>query len=76
MEPLAQTLLRPWFAALNTDYPAWNHSTLPGNQERPFEEGIARRFLAAVIAQPTPTSDERSGVDGTLIEAWASNTSV
>lgn len=79
MEQLDYNLLFRWFIGLNTDDPVWDHSTFSKNRERLFEESFAKRFFEEIFAQAKAaglTSDEHFSVDGTLIEAWASQKSV
>jgi transposase len=59
---------------LGVDDPAWDHSTFSKNRDRMLEGNVAKRFLAAVLAQPRVKKLLSSGhfsVDGTLIDAWA-----
>jgi transposase len=75
MERLEFDLLFRWFVGLGIDDPAWDHSTFSKNRDRLLEGDIAKKFLAAVLAQPRVKkllSTEHFTVDGTLIEAWAS----
>jgi len=79
MEQLDYNLLFRWFIGLNTDDAIWDHSTFSKNRERLFEEGFAKLFFESVYAQAQAaglTSDEHFSVDGTLIQAWASQKSV
>ena len=54
----------------------WDHSVFSKNRDRLLNEEIAEAFFQRVlkIAQPY-LSDEHFTVDGTLIEAWASQKS-
>src|SRR5229473_1172371 len=75
MDRLEFDLLFRWFVGLGVDDAAWDHSTFSKNRDRLLEGEIARKFLAAVLAQPRVKrllSSEHFSVDGTLIEAWAS----
>lgn len=78
MERLDFNLLFRWFVGLvglGIDDPAWDHSTFSKNRDRLLEGDIAARFLSAVLAQSRVKrllSSDHFGVDGTLIEAWAS----
>lgn len=63
---------------LGVDNPAWDHSTFSKNRDRLLDGEIASKFLAAVPAQPQVKRllpSEHFSVDGTLIEAWASQKS-
>jgi len=71
MERLEFDLLFRWFVGLGVDAPAWDHSSFTKNRDRLLDGEIAAKFLAAVLAQPKVSTDH-FGVDGTLIEAWAS----
>jgi hypothetical protein len=56
----------------------WDHSTFSANRERLFNEDLARAFIERVKLSAQWSrlaSDEHFGVDGTLIEAWASHKS-
>jgi len=75
MERLDFDLLFRWFVGLGIDDQTWDHSVFSKNRDRLLEGDIATRFLSAVLAQPRVKrllSSEHFGVDGTLIEAWAS----
>ena len=78
MERLEFDMLFRWFVGLSADEPAWDHSTFSKNRDRLLDGEIAAKFLAAVLAQPRVKrhlSSRHFSVDGTLIEAWASNKS-
>ncbi len=58
--------------------PAWLATTLTKNRERLLAGEVAREFLAAVVRQVRRrglVSSEHLSVDGTMIEAWASQKS-
>ena len=77
-EQLDYNLLFRWFVGLSADEPVWNHSTFSKNRDRLLEADIARMFFAEVYRQAEDaglTSDEHFSVDGTLIDAWASQKS-
>jgi transposase len=74
MERLEFDLLFRWFAGLGVDDPVWDHSVFSKNRDRLLEGEIARKFLAAILAQPKVRrllSSDHFSVDGTLVEAWA-----
>ncbi len=74
MERLDHDLLFRWFVGLDIDTPVWDPSTFSQNRDQLVGHEVARRFLAAVVAQAEAgglTSDEHFSVDGTLVEAWA-----
>ena len=78
MEELNYNLLLRWFVGLSMDDPVWDHSTFSKNRDRLLEGEIAQKFLARVMTlarEENLLSDEHFTVDGTLIEAWASQKS-
>jgi transposase len=75
-EQLSYNLLFRWFVGMEMDEPVWNHAVFSKNRERLLNQEVARAFFARVLAQAKPQlSDEHFTVDGTLIEAWASQKS-
>ena len=78
IEQLDYNLLFRWFVGLSLDAPVWNHSTFSKNRERLLAQDIAGAFFAAVLRQAEAAgllSDEHFSLDGTLLEAWASQKS-
>lgn len=78
MERLEFDLLFRWFVGIGVDDPAWDHSVFSKNRERLLEGDIAAKLLSAILAQPRVKrllSTDHFSVDGTLIEAWASQKS-
>jgi transposase len=76
MEQLSYNLLFRWFVGMEMDEPVWNHAVFSKNRERLLNQEVAQAFFARVLAQAKPhLSDEHFTVDGTLIEAWASQKS-
>ena len=78
MEQLQYNLLFRWFVGLNMDEPVWVATVFTKNRDRLLEGEIARLFFVSVVAQARAVdllSDEHFSVDGTLIEAWASQKS-
>jgi transposase len=76
MEQMNYNLLFRWFVGLEMDEPVWNHAVFSKNRERLLNDEVARKFFQRVLAQAKPhLSDEHFTVDGTLIEAWASQKS-
>lgn len=79
MEQLDYNLLFRWFVGLSGDEPVWDHSSFSKNRDRLLEADVARQLFAAVIVQARQAellSDEHFSVDGTMIEAWASQKSL
>jgi transposase len=78
MEQLEYNLLFRWFVGLNMDEPVWVPTVFSKNRERLLDGDIAERFFGGVLKQAREAellSDEHFSVDGTLIEAWASQKS-
>jgi transposase len=78
MERLNHDLLFRWFVGLNMDDPIWDATVYSKNRERLLRGDVAREFFRQVLAQAKERnllSDEHFTVDGTLIEAWASQKS-
>jgi transposase len=78
MEQLEYNLLFRWFVGLNMDEPVWVATVFSKNRDRLMEGDIAGKFFDQVLEQATAgglVSDEHFSVDGTLIEAWASQKS-
>jgi transposase len=75
MEQLEYNLLFRWFIGLNMDEPVWVATVFSKNRDRLMAGDVAEKFFAQVLAQAEAAglvSDEHFSVDGTLIEAWAS----
>ena len=78
MEEIDYNLLFRWFVRLNADDEVWDATTFTKNRDRLLEADVAQEFLACVVEQARGkglTSDEHFTVDGTLLEAWASQKS-
>ena len=78
MEQLQYNLLFRWFVGLSIDDPVWDHSSFSKNRDRLLDGDVATGFFRAVRAQAEAAhllSDEHFTVDGTLLEAWASQKS-
>ncbi len=78
MEQLEYNLLFRWFVGLNIDDAVWVPTVFSKNRDRLLAGDIAQKFFAQVLQQAQAaklTSDEHFSVDGTLIEAWASQKS-
>jgi transposase len=76
MEQLTYNLLFRWFVGMEMDEPVWNHAVFSKNRERLLNQEVARSFFTRVLNQAQGyLSEEHFTVDGTLIEAWASQKS-
>lgn len=78
MEQLEYNLLFRWFVGLSMDDPVWDHSSFSKNRQRLIDSEISWQFFKRVQEYARKAgflSDEHFTVDGTLIEAWASQKS-
>jgi transposase len=76
MEQLDYNLLFRWFVGMEMDEAVWNHAVFSKNRDRLLNHEIAEAFFARVLRQAKAyLSDEHFTVDGTLLEAWASQKS-
>src|ERR1700704_3263092 len=78
MEQLQYNLLFRWFVGLSMDDPVWVPTVFSKNRDRLLEGDIAQAFFLEVRAAARAAgllSDEHFTVDGTLLEAWASQKS-
>lgn len=76
MEQLDYNLLFRWFVGLEMDEPIWTPTVFTKNRDRLLNQDIARSFFRRVVDRATDLmSDEHFTVDGTLIDAWASQKS-
>ncbi len=78
MEQLDYNLLYRWFVGLSPDDPVWDPTTFTKNRERLQSGEVFTKFMTRLLnhSQVKPLlSDEHFSVDGTLIEAWASQKS-
>ncbi len=76
VEQIDYNLLFRWFVGLGMDDTVWNHAVFSKNRERLLNSEVAQRFFAEVNQQAKKfMSDEHFTVDGTLIQAWASQKS-
>jgi transposase len=79
IEQLEYNLLFRWFVGLGMDDAVWHATTFTKNRERMVAGGVAEAFFAAVVRQADARgllSRDHFTVDGTLLEAWASQKSV
>jgi transposase len=76
VEQIDYNLLFRWFVGLGMDDGVWNHAVFSKNRDRLLNSEVAQRFFAEVNKQAKKfMSDEHFTVDGTLIQAWASQKS-
>ena len=78
MEQLDYNLLYRWFVGLAPDDRVWDPTTFTKNRERLQNGEVFTKFMTSLLnhSQVKPLlSDEHFSVDGTLIEAWASQKS-
>jgi transposase len=76
VEQIDYNLLFRWFVGLGMDNAVWNHAVFSKNRDRLLNSDVARRFFAEVNRSAKKyMSDEHFTVDGTLIQAWASQKS-
>jgi transposase len=79
MEQLEYNLLFRWFVGLGMDDAVWHPTTFTKNRDRMLEGNVADAFFAAVVRQADGRgllSRDHFTVDGTLLDAWASQKSV
>jgi transposase len=78
MEQLQYNLLFRWFVAMDLDEEVWVPTVYSKNRDRWLAGDVARVLFSEVLDQARAEdllSDEHFSVDGTLIEAWASQES-
>ena len=78
VEELDYSVLYRWFVGLSMDDAIWDATTFTKNRDRLLAGDIADAFFAEVLAAIKAEgllSDEHFTVDGTLLEAWASQKS-
>ncbi|MBI4500493.1 MAG: IS5 family transposase [Gemmatimonadetes bacterium] len=78
IEDLKYNLLYRWFVGLGLDAPVWHATTFTKNRDRLLAGDIAEGVLQGVMRQAKARgllSHEHFTVDGTLLEAWASQKS-
>ena len=76
MEQLDYNILFRWFVGLEMDEPIWVPTVFTKNRDRLLQHAVAQRFFQRVVARAADLmSDEHFTVDGTLLEAWASQKS-
>ncbi len=78
MEQLNYNLLFRWFVGLSPDDLVWDPTTFTKDRERLQTSEVFEKFMTRLLNHPQVKpllSDEHFSVDGTLIEAWASQRS-
>jgi len=78
VEQLDFNLLFRWFVGLGMDERVWDATAFTKNRDRLLRGEIAEAFFEAVLSQAKRArllSSEHFTVDGTLVEAWASQKS-
>jgi transposase len=76
VEQIDYNLLFRWFVGLGMDDAMWNHAVFSKNRDRLLTSDVAQRFFTEVNVRAKKfMSDEHFTVDGTLIQAWASQKS-
>ena len=78
IEQLDYNLLYRWFVGLAPDDPVWAPTTFTKNRDRLQNGEVFTKFMSKLLNHPQVKpllSDEHFSVDGTLIEAWASQKS-
>ncbi len=78
VEQMQYNLLFRWFIGLSIDDPVWSHSTFSKNRDRLLAHDVIPALFAEVVAlarKKQLLSEEHFSVDGTLIQAWASQKS-
>lgn len=78
IEQLGYNLLFRWFVGLSMDEKVWVPTVFTKNRDRLLEGEIATAFFDCILSQARESnllSDEHFTVDGTLLEAWASQKS-
>ena len=78
IEQIEYNLLFRWFVGLGMDDAVWAPTTFTKNRDRLLDGDIAAAFFDAVLLHADTEqllADEHFTVDGTLLEAWASQKS-
>jgi transposase len=78
VEQLDYNLLFRWFVGLAPDDPVWDPTTFTKNRDRLQDGEILQKFMSKLLNHPDVKpllSSDHFSVDGTLIEAWASQKS-
>jgi len=78
VEQINYNLLYRWFVGLTIEDKVWNHSTFSINRDRLLEHDVIGELFEQVLSLASKRqliSEEHFSVDGTLIQAWASQKS-
>ena len=78
MEQLDFNILYRWFVGLGMDDPVWDATVYTKNRRRLLDGRVDVKFFEAILSQAKEKgllSEEHFTVDGSLIEAWASQKS-
>lgn len=78
VEQVHYNLLYRWFIGLTIDDVVWDHSTFSANRDRLIENNVVCELFEEVVnlaRENDLLSEEHFSVDGTLIQAWASQKS-
>lgn len=78
-ERLQYDLLFKWFLGLNITDPVFDHSTFSKNRQRLLQHDLATVLLGEVVREARRrklVSEDHFSVDGTLLQAWASQKSL
>jgi transposase len=78
VEQLEYNLLFRWFVGLGLQETMWDATSFTRNRNRLIDADAGRQLMTAIVSGARKAgllSDEHFSVDGTLIEAWASQKS-
>jgi transposase len=78
VEHIQYNLLYRWFVGLEMEDAVWDHSTFSKNRERLLDHQVMPALFESVLKLARKRhllSSEHFSVDGTLIQAWASQKS-
>ena len=78
VEQINYNLLYRWFIGLTIDDVVWNHSSFSTNRDRLLENDVVTELFEEVVhlaRKQQLLCEEHFSVDGTLIQAWASQKS-
>ncbi|MFK4750824.1 transposase [Oceanobacter antarcticus] len=78
VEQIQYNMLYRWFVGLSIDEPVWDHSTFSVNRDRLIHHDVSAELFAEVVASAQKQqllSNDHFSVDGTLMQAWASQKS-